>query len=214
MKLVIDNLHFSYHPKSGKIFNGFNLSVEEGEILAILGSSGCGKSTLLRIISGLEESAQGTIKVGNTTLQDQSVFVPVEKRNVGFVFQDYALFPFMTVKQNIKFGMKKPSSDRLYQLLELTHLKGLEKRYPHELSGGQQQRAALARTLASKPGLLLMDEPFSNLDTNLVDELRKDLKQIIKSQKITTVLVTHNKADADYLADKIVQLSMPCGRFL
>lgn len=207
MNLVIDNLHFSYHPKAGKIFNGFNLSVEEGEILAILGSSGCGKSTLLRIISGLEENSQGTIRVGNATFQDQSVFVPVEKRNIGFVFQDYALFPFMTVEQNIKFGMKKPSSDQLHQLLELTHLKGLEKRYPHELSGGQQQRAALARTLASKPALLLMDEPFSNLDANLVDELRKDLKQIIKSQKITTVLVTHNKADADFLADKIIQLS-------
>ncbi len=207
MKLIIDNLHFSYHPKAEKIFNGFSLSVEEGEILAVLGSSGCGKSTLLRIISGLEESAQGTIRVGNTTFQDQSVFVPVEKRNVGFVFQDYALFPFMTVEQNIKFGMKKPSSEQLYQLLELTHLKGLEKRYLHELSGGQQQRVALARTLASKPALLLLDEPFSNLDSNLVDELRMYLKQIIKSQKITTVLVTHNKDDADYLADKTVQLS-------
>ncbi len=207
MKLVIDNLHFSYNPEVGKIFSGFNLSVEEGEILAVLGSSGCGKSTLLRIISGLEENAQGTIRVGHTTFQDKSTFVPVEKRNVGFVFQDYALFPFMTVEQNIKFGMKKPYADRVNQLLELTHLNGLEKRYPHELSGGQQQRAALARTLASKPSLLLMDEPFSNLDANLVDELRKDLKQIIKSQKITTVLVTHNKADADYLADKIVQLS-------
>lgn len=207
MKLVIENLHFSYHQKTGKIFNGFNLSVEEGEIAAVLGSSGCGKSTLLRIISGLEESADGTIKVGNTTFQDQSVFVPVERRNVGFVFQDYALFPFMTVEQNIKFGMKKPSPDQLYQLLELTHLTGLGKRYPHELSGGQQQRTALARTLASKPSLLLMDEPFSNLDSGLVEELRKDLKQIIKSQKITTVLVTHNKADADFLADKIIHLS-------
>ncbi|MDK2810299.1 MAG: iron(III) transport system ATP-binding protein [Petroclostridium sp.] len=207
MKLVIENLNFSYHTKAERIFNGFNLSVEEGEILAVLGSSGCGKSTLLRIISGLEENAQGIIRVGNTIFQDQSVFVPVEKRNIGFMFQDYALFPFMTVEQNIRFGMKKPCSEQLHQLLELTHLEGLEKRYPHELSGGQQQRTALARTLASKPALLLMDEPFSNLDTNLVDELRKDLKQIIKSQKITTVLVTHNRDDADYFADKVIQLS-------
>ncbi|PKM82726.1 MAG: ABC transporter [Firmicutes bacterium HGW-Firmicutes-14] len=207
MKLVIENLHFRYHPKAEKIFNGFSLSVEEGEILAVLGSSGCGKSTLLRIISGLEENAQGSIRIGNTVFQNKLLFVPVEKRNIGFVFQDYALFPFMTVEQNIKFGMKKPSSEQLHQLLELTQLKGLENRYPHELSGGQQQRTALARTLASKPALLLMDEPFSNLDTNLVDELRKDLKRIIKSQKITTVLVTHNKEDADFLADKIVQLS-------
>lgn len=207
MRLTIENLHFCYNPRSGKIFKGFNLSVDEGDILAVLGNSGCGKSTLLRIISGLEESSQGTIKVGNKTFQDQSVFVPVEKRNIGFVFQDYALFPFMTVEQNIKFGMKKPCNDHLHQLLELTHLEGLEKRYPHELSGGQQQRTALARTLASRPSLLLMDEPFSNLDTNLVEELRKDLKQIIKSQKITTVLVTHNREDADFLADKIIQLS-------
>ncbi|MBZ4647167.1 MAG: transporter ATP-binding protein [Clostridia bacterium] len=207
MKLVIENLNFSYHTKAERIFNGFSLSVEEGEILAVLGSSGCGKSTLLRIISGLEENAQGIIRVGNTIFQDQSVFVPVEKRNIGFMFQDYALFPFMTVEQNIRFGMKKPCSEQLHQLLELTHLEGLEKRYPHELSGGQQQRTALARTLASKPALLLMDEPFSNLDTNLVDELRKDLKQIIKSQKITTVLVTHNRDDADYFADKVIQLS-------
>lgn len=207
MRLTIEDLHFSYHQKSGEIFNGFNLSVDEGDILAVLGNSGCGKSTLLRIISGLEENSQGTIKVGGTIFQDQSVFVPVEKRNVGFVFQDYALFPFMTVEQNIKFGMKKPSFEQLHQLLELTHLDGLGKRYPHELSGGQQQRTALARTLASGPALLLMDEPFSNLDANLVDELRKDLKQIIKSQKITTVLVTHNIEDADYLADKIIKLS-------
>ena len=204
MKLRIENLHFSYHPKERKIFDGFNISVEEGETLAILGNSGCGKSTLLRIISGLEENAQGTIKVGNTIIQDDSFFVPVEQRNIGFVFQDYALFPYMTVEQNIKFGMKKPCSQQLHQLLELTQLEELKKRYPHELSGGQQQRTALARTLASKPTLLLMDEPFSNLDTNLVDELRKDLKQIIKSQNITTVLVTHNRDDADFLADKVL----------
>lgn len=207
MRLTIEKLSFSYHPKTQNIFNGFNLSVEEGEILAVLGSSGCGKSTLLRIISGLEENSRGTITVGNTIFQNQTVFVPVEKRNIGFMFQDYALFPFMTVEQNIKFGMKKPCSKHLNQLLELVHLEVLGKRYPHELSGGQQQRTALARTLASRPALLLMDEPFSNLDTNLVDELRNDLKQIIKSQKITTVLVTHNIEDADYLADKIIQLS-------
>lgn len=206
MSLLIENLHFSYHPKAGKIFDGFNLSIDKGEVLAVLGNSGCGKSTLLRIISGLEENAKGTIRVGNTVFQDKSLFIPVEKRSIGFVFQDYALFPFMTVAQNIKFGMKKSSTDQLQQLLKLTYLEGLEKRYPHELSGGQQQRTALARTLASKPALLLMDEPFSNLDTNLVAELRTDLKQIIKSQKITTVLVTHNREDADFLADKIIEL--------
>lgn len=208
MKLIIKNLNFSYNQKAGIIFDEFNLTVEEGEIIAVLGNSGSGKSTLLRIISGLEENSQGVIMLGNTIVQDRSVFVPVEKRNIGFVFQDYALFPFMTVEENIKFGMKKPSYQQLNQLLALTHLEGLEKRYPHELSGGQQQRTALARTLASKPSLLLLDEPFSNLDANLVDELRKDLKQIIKSQNITAILVTHNIDDANYLADKIIDLSL------
>lgn len=207
MKLEIKNLNFSYQEDGKKIFKEFNFSVEEGEISAILGSSGCGKSTLLRIISGLEEKSQGLIKVGDNVFQNESIFIPTEKRNIGFVFQDYALFPFMTVEQNIKFGMKTKDKDKLNYLLELTHLNGLEKRYPHELSGGQQQRVALARTLASDPKILLMDEPFSSLDTDLVDELRKDLKNIIKYQNITTILVTHNKEDADYLADNILYLS-------
>lgn len=206
MKLEIKNLNFSYENNEEKIFKDFNFSAEKGEISAILGSSGCGKSTLLRIISGLEENAQGFIKVGDHIFQNESTFIPTEKRNIGFVFQDYALFPFMTIEQNIRFGMKTKSSDKVNYLLNLTHLNGLEKRYPHELSGGQQQRAALARTLASEPKLLLMDEPFSSLDTDLVDELRRDLKEIIKSQNITTILVTHNKEDADYLADKTVYL--------
>lgn len=207
MTLTIENLYFRYHSRAGELYNGLNLSVLDGQVLAILGNSGCGKSTLLRIISGLEEKSQGVIRMGDTILQDESIFVPVEKRNIGFVFQDYALFPFMTVKQNIKFGMKKNSSSDLQYLLKLTRLEGLEKRYPHELSGGQQQRTALARTLAANPTLLLLDEPFSNLDTNLVEGLRRDLKQIIKSQKITTVLVTHNVEDANFLADQVVELS-------
>lgn len=207
MKLEIKNLNFSYQEDGKKIFKEFNFSVEEGEVSAILGSSGCGKSTLLRIISGLEEKSQGLIKVGDNVFQNESIFIPTEKRNIGFVFQDYALFPFMTVEQNIKFGMKTKDKDKLNYLLKLTHLNGLEKRYPHELSGGQQQRVALARTLASDPKILLMDEPFSSLDTDLVDELRKDLKNIIKYQNITTILVTHNKEDADYLADNILYLS-------
>jgi iron(III) transport system ATP-binding protein len=130
--------------------------------------------------------------------------MPVEKRKVGFVFQDYALFPFMTVEKNIYFGMEKKDPERLDEMIRLTHLEGLEKRYPHQLSGGQQQRVALARTLASDPKILLMDEPFSNLDTELVDGMRKEIKEIIRNKKITTVIVTHNKEDADYLADETV----------
>jgi iron(III) transport system ATP-binding protein len=206
MKLTIENLNFGYDKKSEKLFTDFNLTLEEGHILAVQGKSGCGKSTLLRIISGLENRAAGTIRVGGSIFQDKTIFVPVEHRKVGFVFQDYALFPFMTVAQNIAFGMKQPTTHLLHQLLELTQLGGLEKRYPHELSGGQQQRTALARTLASKPTLLLLDEPFSSLDAELIGEMRMDLKHILKSKNITTVLVTHNQADADFLSDNIIYL--------
>lgn len=207
MKLAIRHLNFKYAAKAPLLFKDFNLSLEEGKILSVLGNSGCGKSTLLRIIAGLEEGSEGLIQIGDRVMQDQDRFIPVEKRNIGFVFQDYALFPFMTVERNIRFGMKKPCRKKLQELLRLTHLEGLEKRYPHELSGGQQQRVALARTLASEPSLLLLDEPFSNLDSNLVDDLRKDLKEIIRKQNITTVFVTHNVEDARYLADEVVEFT-------
>jgi len=161
---------------------------------------------LLRIIAGLEENARGTIRIGEKLVQSRDVFVPVEKRKVGFVFQDYALFPFMTVSQNIAFGMRVKDKRKLESLFSLAQLEGLEKRYPHELSGGQQQRTALARALAGEPDLLLMDEPFSNLDSALVMDLRMDLKRIIKSQRLTTLLVTHDSEDALALADQTLML--------
>jgi len=202
--LKIDKLSFRYNPKGEDVISDFRIELDEGIILAVLGSSGSGKSTLLRIISGLEERGKGDIFIAGKSVQGKDVFMPVEKRKVGFVFQDYALFPFMTVEKNIYFGMEKKDPKRLNEVIRLTHLEGLEKRYPHQLSGGQQQRVALARTLASDPKILLMDEPFSNLDTELVDGMRKEIKEIIRNKKITTVIVTHNKEDADYLADETV----------
>ena len=202
--LKIDKLSFRYNPKGEDVISDFSIELDEGSILAVLGSSGSGKSTLLRIISGLEERGKGDIFIAGKSVQGKDVFMPVEKRKVGFVFQDYALFPFMTVEKNIYFGMEKKDPKRLNEVIRLTHLEGLEKRYPHQLSGGQQQRVALARTLASDPKILLMDEPFSNLDTELVDGMRKEIKEIIRNKKITTVIVTHNKEDADYLADETV----------
>lgn len=207
MNLKIQQLNFRYQSREPKVFSDFNLEVQEGSTLAILGKSGSGKSTLLRIISGLEERAEGIIRMGDQIVQDQKNFIPVEKRRIGFVFQDYALFPFMTVAQNIAFGMKKPEAGKVAEMLNLTQLEGLEKRYPHELSGGQQQRTALARTLAAEPGLLLMDEPFSNLDTALVSDLRTDLKRIIRTRNMTTLMVTHNLEDALALADQTLTLS-------
>lgn len=206
MNLSIEQLNFQYKNSRERIFENFTLSVQEGQILAILGKSGSGKSTLLRIIAGLEENARGTIRIGEKLVQSRDVFVPVEKRKVGFVFQDYALFPFMTVFQNIAFGMKVKDKRKLEALFSLVQLEGLEKRYPHELSGGQQQRTALARALAGEPDLLLMDEPFSNLDSALVMDLRMDLKTIIKSQRMTTLLVTHDPEDASALADRTLIL--------
>jgi iron(III) transport system ATP-binding protein len=207
VNLKIQQLNFRYQSREPKVFSDFNLEVQEGSTLAILGKSGSGKSTLLRIISGLEERAEGIIRMGDQIVQDQKNFIPVEKRRIGFVFQDYALFPFMTVAQNIAFGMKKPEAGKVAEMLNLTQLEGLEKRYPHELSGGQQQRTALARTLAAEPGLLLMDEPFSNLDTALVSDLRTDLKRIIRTRNMTTLMVTHNLEDALALADQTLTLS-------
>jgi len=206
MNLSIEQLNFQYKNSRERIFENFTLSVQEGQILAILGKSGSGKSTLLRIIAGLEENARGTIRIGEKLVQSRDVFVPVEKRKVGFVFQDYALFPFMTVSQNIAFGMRVKDKRKLESLFSLAQLEGLEKRYPHELSGGQQQRTALARALAGEPDLLLMDEPFSNLDSALVMDLRMDLKRIIKSQRLTTLLVTHDSEDALALADQTLML--------
>lgn len=206
MNLSIEKLNFQYKNSREHIFENFDLYVQKGQILAILGKSGSGKSTLLRIIAGLEENAEGIIRIGDKLVQSRDTFVPVEKRKVGFVFQDYALFPFMTVSQNIAFGMKVKDKRKLESLFSLVQLEGLEKRYPHELSGGQQQRTALARALAGEPDLLLMDEPFSNLDSALVMELREDLKTIIKSQRMTTLLVTHDPEDASALADQTLML--------
>jgi iron(III) transport system ATP-binding protein len=206
MNLSINQLNFQYKNSKERIFDNFALSVQEGQILAILGKSGSGKSTLLRIIAGLEENAEGVIRIGDKLVQSRDIFVPVEKRKVGFVFQDYALFPFMTVSQNIAFGMKVKDQRKLESLFSLVQLEGLEKRYPHELSGGQQQRTALARALAGEPDLLMMDEPFSNLDSALVMDLRMDLKTIIKSQRMTTLLVTHDPEDAAALADRTLML--------
>lgn len=206
MELDIRNLEFSYGKKASVIFKGFDLNLKDGSILAVLGKSGSGKSTLLRIISGLEDKSKGYIRIGDRTVQDESIFIPAEKRNTGFIFQNYALFPYLTVAQNIAFGMKVRDTGRVREMVGLTRLEGLEKRYPHELSGGQQQRVALARSLAPKPSILLMDEPFSSLDKALVKDLRDDLRRIIRSTGMTTILVTHDEEDARALADETLVL--------
>ncbi|MGM0420706.1 MAG: ABC transporter ATP-binding protein [Bacillota bacterium] len=205
MQLRINNLTFSYNKKE-EVITDFNLAVQKGEVVALVGPSGSGKSTVLRLTAGLEIPRSGRIEIAGKTMVDKNIFVPPEKREVGMVFQDYALFPHLNVYQNISFGIdhlpKKQRQARTSELLELINLAGFEKRYPHQLSGGQQQRIALARTLAPGPKLLLLDEPFSNLDTELRDKIRLELNEIIKEVGITTILVSHDKEDAEFMADK------------
>ncbi|MCC3145993.1 ABC transporter ATP-binding protein [Halanaerobium sp. Z-7514] len=210
MQLKISDLSFSYNKKE-KVLNDFNLEINKGEVAALVGRSGSGKSTILRLTAGLEIPDSGRIEIAGKTVVDEQKFLAPEKRKVGMVFQDYALFPHLNVYQNISFGIdhlsKKKRKERTAELLELVNLAGFEKRYPHQLSGGQQQRIALARTLAPGPKLLLLDEPFSNLDTELRDKIRKELKSIIKEIGITTILVSHDKNDAEFMAEKEILLN-------
>ncbi len=210
MSVTINNLKFKYKNANEDTIKDFNLNIKSGDIVSILGQSGSGKSTVLRLIAGLEEPKSGTIKINDKVMVDDNNFVLPENRGVGMVFQDYALFPHMTVAQNIKFGLKKWSKDekkqRLKVVLELVDLQEYSKRYPYELSGGQQQRVALARALAPKPSLLLLDEPFSNLDADLRSKIREELKSIIKKTGITSIFVTHDKDDSLAIADGVVVL--------
>lgn len=179
-----------------------DFSVNEGEIVALLGPSGCGKTTTLRMIAGLTPQTKGSIYFDNKKVDH----LPPHKRNVGMVFQEYALFPHLNVEQNILFGVKKKKNKQeiLKNVLSLVSLEGYEKRYPHELSGGQQQRVALARALAPSPSILLMDEPFSNLDEELKYTMRLEVKKILKQANITTIFVTHDQKDALAIADEII----------
>ena len=184
-----------------------DLQVESGAVVCLLGASGCGKTTLLRLIAGFEEPTEGELYMIKRLVSRRGMVVPPEQRHIGMVFQDYALFPHLTIAQNIQFGLFRWPADwrrtRLAEMLALVGLQGMEKRYPHELSGGQQQRVALARALAPKPQLLLLDEPFSNLDVNLRQQLRDEMRAILSQAEITTVLVTHDQEEALSLADRL-----------
>ncbi|MFN2340256.1 MAG: ABC transporter ATP-binding protein [Halanaerobium sp.] len=211
MQLEINNLSFAYNKKEGNIIQDFELEVEKGEIVALVGVSGSGKSTVLRLIAGLEIPARGEISIASRKVAGEKEFQPPEKREVGMVFQDYALFPHLSVAENIAFGIddlsRKDQQTRINELLELVNLAGYEKRYPHQLSGGQQQRIALARTLAPEPELLLLDEPFSNLDAELRDKIRRELNEIIRKIGITTILVSHDREDAEFMQAREILMS-------
>ncbi|MEN8077823.1 ABC transporter ATP-binding protein [Clostridioides difficile] len=205
-----ENIYFKYRNNKEDIIKDFNMELDKGEILAILGESGSGKSTMLRIIAGLEEAYKGSMTIGDKIIFSEKTFVEPENRGIGMVFQDYALFPHMTVKKNIQYGLKKIRKDEkekiAMEMLKLVNLVEHKDKYPYELSGGQQQRVAIARAIAPKPEILLLDEPFSNLDANLQEKIRNEIKEILKKAGITSIFVTHDREDAKVLADKVIVL--------
>lgn len=205
--LDIQSLTKTYPGGTRPAVDAVDLGVEHAGLLALVGESGSGKSTLLRLVAGLETPDAGTLSVGGKTLVSPSLWTPPEKRGIGLVFQDNALFPHLTVARNITFALRKNSAaDRaatLAKMLDLVGLPDLGKRYPHELSGGQQQRVAIARALAPSPAVLLLDEPFSNLDTSLKAQVRDDVSAIIRSAGTTALFVTHDTRDAAAVADRV-----------
>jgi len=193
-----------------KAVDDVSFSVAEGEFVALLGPSGSGKTTVLRMLAGLERPDEGRIAVHGRPVFGGRREVPAEERDIGMVFQDYALWPHMTVAQNIAFGLRlrrftrRDRDARVAEALSLVHLDGLDARFPDQLSGGQQQRVAIARALATRPRLLLLDEPLSNLDAALREEMRVELVRLLKAQGITAIYVTHDRIEALAMADQIV----------
>ena len=194
-----------------QVLNNLQMDLYPGEILSILGPSGCGKTTLLRIIAGLESPSRGTIYLKNQKIFGRSTNLEASKRNIGMIFQDYALFPHLSVEKNILFGIShlnnKIQAENLERVQKLTRLGGLLKRYPHELSGGQQQRVAIARTLATSPNILLMDEPFSNLDASLRLTVRMEIEGILRESNTATIFVTHDREEAFSIADRVAVMT-------
>ena len=199
--------HISYSHGAHKVVDQLSFQLQAGEIGCLLGPSGCGKTTVLRCIAGFEHVAGGSIHLDDKLVGSSRFHLPAEKRQIGMVFQDYALFPHLTLADNIGFGLRKYSSSarsaRVTELLRTVGLPGQERKYPHELSGGQQQRVALARALAPRPRLLLLDEPFSNLDVDLRERLALEVRDILRAEGTTAILVTHDQHEAFALADQI-----------
>ena len=203
MYLEVKNL-VKYYSENNPVIKKLNFSVEKGEIISFLGESGSGKTTFLKCISGLEKINSGTISLNNKILNNRNIFIKPQERKIGFVFQDYPLFPHLNLKDNIIFNLKPKYFKKLDYMISLTGLESLLMRYPHELSGGEQQRACIARALIREPELLLLDEPFSNLDSNIKLSMRDEIYKIIKETQTTTILVTHDINDSLNIADRIL----------
>lgn len=211
--LNIAQLHLGYETPQGlqTVLQGFDLQVPAGHIASLLGPSGCGKTSVLRAIAGFEPVRAGSIHLGERLLSGPKVHLPPEQRHVGMMFQEYGLFPHLTAAQNVGFGLRrssKPERDqRVQELLAVVGLADSGSKFPHELSGGQQQRVALARALAPSPALLLLDEPFSNLDAATRERLTVEVRDILRAAGQTAILVTHNAQEAETMADQICQMT-------
>ena len=203
--LEINHVSQSYGARN--VLKDISFRLGDGTIACLLGASGCGKTTVLRCIAGFESVAAGEISINTVVMSRPGFSVPPEARRIGMVFQDYALFPHLTVARNVAFGLHGVNSDartaRIAEMLDVVGLAAMGNRYPHELSGGQQQRVALARALAPRPALMLLDEPFSNLDVEMRERLSIEVRDILKSQHTTTILVTHDQNEAFTFADEI-----------
>ncbi len=210
-QFLVKDLSFKYKKQKQLLIENFNMIVEKGEIVALVGKSGSGKSTILRLLSGLEEPMSGLISFEHQILFDGKKNLEPQQRNIGMIFQDYALFPHLTVLGNVKFGIKGNAATKKEQALACLRMVGMEEhsnKYPHQCSGGQQQRIAIARAIAAKPKILLLDEPFSNLDADLRKNVRQEVRDIIKRANISAILVTHDEEDVKACADRAVDC--PC----
>ena len=207
MFLQISNLSVQYAGRQKPAVDGVTFTLQAGEIGVLIGPSGCGKTTLLRAVAGLERAHSGSITLGPQIISSSTVHISPEQRHMGMVFQDYALFPHLDVARNVAFGITHmPSKERTHRVAEVLELVGMPtagKRFPHELSGGQQQRVALARAIAPSPQLLLLDEPFSNLDVDLRERLAHEVRGILKAAGATALFVTHDQLEAFAIGDRI-----------
>ncbi|MBQ0922110.1 MAG: ABC transporter ATP-binding protein [Hydrogenophaga sp.] len=207
MFLNVSQLSVRYTGQQPAAVDGVSFGLRAGDIGVLIGPSGCGKTTLLRAVAGLERASSGSITLQGETVSDGQHHMPAEQRRIGMVFQDYALFPHLDIARNVGFGIAKLSRNerekRVTEVLKLVGLDGMQARYPHELSGGQQQRVALARALAPRPRLLLLDEPFSNLDVDLRERLAHEVRAILKAAGATALFVTHDQLEAFAIGDVI-----------